>query len=397
MDQDARARDLTLELAARTKHAVHSPSTFMTDLLVQQQQYTCLSWLVHFDVLTRIPLPPASISYPELAGRCGVPEGTLKAVARMVMTMGFLCETAQQEVAHNPLSGPFVENRDLMTWLLQMVNHTVPFMRGYVEATERWGHSEKVTETAFNVARATDLSFFAYLKSHPDVEASFDAYMQSQSKVSDGARVEHLLDGFDWKSLREGALVVDCGGGSGTTSLVVARAFPTLRFVLQDQATPIENARRQMAKASREAAWDRFEVQVHDFFAPQPIVGADVYLLRMIIHDWPDAESAAILGRIARAMRPHSRLLIMDMVVPMPGTGPVLKEASLREKDLVMRQVFNAKERETADWHGLIRKVSPPMRIKDIKSPHRSQHSVIEVVLEGDGGQANGSLANGAE
>jgi 6-hydroxytryprostatin B O-methyltransferase len=30
--------------------------------------------------------------------------------------------------------------------------------------------------------------------------------------------------------------------------------------------------------------WERIERQEHDFFGPQPIVGADVYLLRMIIH-----------------------------------------------------------------------------------------------------------------
>jgi hypothetical protein len=49
-------------------------------------------------------------------------------------------------------------------------------------------------------------------------------------------------------------------------------------------------------------------------------------------------------------MGPESRTLIMDMVIPAPGSGPVnavtlVLEAALREQDLCMRQVFNARER----------------------------------------------------
>jgi 6-hydroxytryprostatin B O-methyltransferase len=391
---DSRSRDDILELATRAKQAVHSPSSFMTELLVQQQQYACLHWLCHFDVLTRIPLPPSSISYHELAKVAGVPESALRSATRMVMTMGFLCETSEGKVSHNALSAPFVENPHLMTWMLHMVNHTVPFSRAFVKATEKYGDSEKTTETAFNVAFETDLAYFPYLKSRPDLEAEFDTYMQSQSKVHGGARVDHLLQGFDWSSLGEGSLVVDVGGGSGTSSLVVARAFKTLRFVVQDQATPIGNARNQKAKTPDDEAWQRIELQEHDFFGPQPVIGADIYLLRMIIHDWPDEKAVQILQQLAKAMKPESRILIMDMVVPAPGSGPILAEAALREKDLCMRQVFNAKERETGDWHNLVQKVDPPLRIKAIKRPDGSQHSVVEVALlprESNGGLWNGT------
>ncbi|KAI5855065.1 S-adenosyl-L-methionine-dependent methyltransferase [Durotheca rogersii] len=390
---DARARDDILELATRAKQAVHSPSSFMTELLVQQQQYACLNWLCRFDVLRRIPLPPSSVSYRDLARACDVPEDSLRAATRMVMTTGFLRETASGEAAHNALSAAFVENADLMTWMLHMVNHTVPFMNGFAAATEKFGDSLQTNETAFNVAFDTDLAYFPYLKSRPDLEREFDAYMQSQSKVHGGARVEHLLDGFDWAALPEDALVVDVGGGSGSTSLAVAREFEGLRFVVQDQATPIEGARRRKAAAAAEdPAWQRIELQEHDFFGPQPVAGAAVYLLRMIIHDWPDAKAAQILGQLARAMSPASRLLIMDMVIPAPGSGPILAEAALREKDLCMRQVFNAKERETGDWHSLVAQVDPPLRIRAIKRPDGCQHSVIEVALARDGhaGATNG-------
>ncbi|RYP12601.1 hypothetical protein DL765_007232 [Monosporascus sp. GIB2] len=381
---DPRSRDEILELATRAKHAVHSPSTFMTELLVQQQQYTCIHWLCHFNILSHIPVAPSSLSYYELAQVSGVPEGALRSATRMVMTMGFLCETADGKVSHNALSAPFVENNHLMTWLLHMVNHTVPFSRAFIRATEKYGDSEKINETAFNIAFDTDLPYFPYLKSRPDLEAEFDSYMQSQSKVHHGAKVEHLLGGFDWGSLREGSQVVDVGGGSGGASLVVARVFKTLRFVVQDQATLIDHARNQKAKAADDEVWQRIELQGHDFFDPQPVIGTDVYLLRMIIHDWPDEKAVRILQQLAKAMKPGSRILIMDMVIPAPGSGPILVEAALRENDLCMRQVFNAKERETGDWHRLIQRVDPPLRIRAIKRPAGSQHSVVEVELDRD-------------
>ncbi|KAK3307257.1 O-methyltransferase-domain-containing protein [Chaetomium strumarium] len=384
----SQSQETILELATKAKQAVHSPGSFMTELLVQQQQYSCLEWLCHFGVLKRIPLGSSSIAYHELAKLCAVPEGTLRAVTRMVMTMGFLCETPGGDVSHNALSAPFVENDHLMTWMLHMVNHTVPFMRGFVEATERWGGSERTDETAFNVAFGTDLAYFPYLKSRPDLEREFDSYMQSQSQVSGGAKVEHLLNGFEWGSLRDGALVVDVGGGSGSASRVVAQAYPALRFLVQDQATPIQSARARMANGAagngQDGVWERIELQEHDFFGPQPIAGADVYLLRMIIHDWPDEKATKILEQLSRAMGPESRILIMDMVIPAPGSGPVILEAALREKDLCMRQVFNARERETSDWYDLIRKVDPPLSIKAIRRPDGSQHSVIEVVPDLD-------------
>lgn len=40
---------------------------------------------------------------------------------------------------------------------------------------------------------------------------------------------------YDWKSLKKGDLVVDVGGGIGSTTLRLAQAFPELRFVVQDR------------------------------------------------------------------------------------------------------------------------------------------------------------------
>ena len=123
----------------------------------------------------------------------------------------------------------------------------------------------------------------------------------------------------------------------------------------------------------------RIEFIEHDFFTPQPVKDADVYLLRMIIHDWADEDAVRILKELTKVMKANSRIVIMDMVLPTPGTSSVIFEAALRQKDLTMRQALNAKEREVEDWYKLIRKVDEGLQIVAIRRPEGSQHSVIEI------------------
>jgi len=49
-----------------------------------------------------------------------------------------------------------------------------------------------------------------------------------------------LFPGFDWAGLAEGSLIVDVGGGIGSTSMALAKAFPYLRFCIQDRPKTVE-------------------------------------------------------------------------------------------------------------------------------------------------------------
>lgn len=46
--------------------------------------------------------------------------------------------------------------------------------------------------------------------------------------------------GFPWHKLPDGSVVVDVGGGIGSTSMLLANAFPHLRFVIQDRPPVVE-------------------------------------------------------------------------------------------------------------------------------------------------------------
>jgi hypothetical protein len=51
------------------------------------------------------------------------------------------------------------------------------------------------------------------------------------------------------------------------------------------------------------------------FFDPLP-AGADLYLLKSVLNDWPDRETVAILQRCAEAARPDGRVVVMGGVRP---------------------------------------------------------------------------------
>lgn len=380
----------------RIKQLTQQPSDFLTNILVQQQQYTCIEWLWNFKVLTEIPLQPGSISYVDVAAKLQILESTLRSVARMAMTADFLCETKDGRLAHTSLSAVFVEDDNLATWLSYLLHSSVPCMRAFTRATERWSDPTKGNETAYSLAMNTDLSFFDHLKANTDLSAEFGKYMKSQSTVHTGASVHHLLKGLDWAALGEAKIVdvsdvfpiffeilasfntAQVGGNSGSASLALAKRFPNLRFVVQDLREPIHSARAQAESLPTDVA-GRIEFFEHDFFTPQPVQDADVYLLRMIIHDWADADAVRILKALTEVMKKGSRIVIMDMVLPKPGTDSQTFEAALRQKDLMMRQVLNAREREVEDWHALIRKVDEKLHIVAIRRPEGSQHSIIEI------------------
>jgi predicted protein tyrosine phosphatase len=82
-----------------------------------------------------------------------------------------------------------------------------------------------------------------------------------------------------------------------------------MRCIIQDIA-----AQASYFKAPEDIT-DRLEYQVHDIFTPQK-VQADLYVLRTVLHVFGDDEkAAAILKNILPAMKPTSRILLVDTVL----------------------------------------------------------------------------------
>lgn len=165
---------------------------------------------------------------------------------------------------------------------------------------------------------------------------------------------------------------------------MLAKTFPHLNLVVQDLPENVESGRKAAAKSLAPENASRVTFQAHDFMQPEPVQGADVYYLRMILHDWPDTEAVNILRNIIAAMsKPNSRLLIMDTVLPVPGSVPVSVERLVRVRDLTMMQAFNSKERELEDWMSLFAATDERLRLVNVVQPFGSDMSVLELALDG--------------
>ncbi|KAJ7863601.1 O-methyltransferase [Mycena olivaceomarginata] len=170
------------------------------------------------------------------------------------------------------------------------------------------------SKLAFNIAFGTTESLYTWMQ-EPQNRLPADRF----SVAMTGAEpAENILQGFDWSKLPSGGRVVDVGGGIGHVSLMIAKRYPHLRAVNQDLGQAIEISKAHWKETFPEHLEKGLaEFQVHDFFAPQLVKDAAVFLLRGILHNWQDAQAVVILRSLRSAALPSTRLVIGERILPL--------------------------------------------------------------------------------
>jgi precorrin-6B methylase 2 len=143
--------------------------------------------------------------------------------------------------------------------------------------------------------------FFDDLEAHPRLAQAFDAMMGPAGHGTPSAAID-LAGG--WEPVR---WVVDVGGGTGALLAEVLRAHPPVHGTLVDRPATVARSSEVFEAAG---VAERVTLAGQSFFEPLP-AGADLYLLRKVINDWPDAEAQAILKRCAEAARPAGRVVVI--------------------------------------------------------------------------------------
>jgi predicted PhzF superfamily epimerase YddE/YHI9 len=148
------------------------------------------------------------------------------------------------------------------------------------------------------------LPFWEDLAAHPDVAASFDALMGPAGHGTPDADIP-VTGG--WESVRT---VVDVGGGTGTMLAEILRTHPHIHGILVDFPGTVARSGETFQTAG---VADRVTTVGQSFFDPLP-AGADLYLLKKVLNDWPDRETVAILRRCAEAAGPSGRVVVLGGV-----------------------------------------------------------------------------------
>jgi hypothetical protein len=181
---------------------------------------------------------------------------------------------------------------------------------------------------------------FEYLASHPEQAATFDAAMTSVH----GRETQPMIAAYDFSQAK---VVADIGGGNGSVISEVLRQNPHVEGMLYDLAHVVERARPNLEKAGLAA---RCRTIAGDFFKEIP-PGADVYLFRHIIHDWADDECVTILANCRRAMKPTSRVVLAETIVPAGNDFAFVKWL-----DLNMLVIPEGRERTEAQYRELFQR-----------------------------------------
>lgn len=147
-------------------------------------------------------------------------------------------------------------------------------------------------------------TLWEYLAQRPDRSALFD---QSMSDGHDDDIEPIVAAANSGDALH----VVDVGGGNGRLLQRLLRLQPTWTGTLFDRPDVVLRAGEDPAMHS---LGERCRLVGGDFFREVP-PGADLYLLRHVLHDWNDEQCREILVCCRRAMGPAAKLLVMEALL----------------------------------------------------------------------------------
>lgn len=202
-----------------------------------------------------------------------------------------------------------------------------------------WGeleHTVRTGEPAFQKALGTD-SVFVHYDRNPEEGERFHRSMGSMTR----AFISKLEDAYDFTPY---ATIADIGGGHGLLLGSVLKLAPQATGILFDQPDAVAGATDQLRELGVEGRVTRVG---GDFFQAVP-GGADLYMMKHILHDWSDEQCKLILDNLRAVISPSARLLVMDCVLPEP---PGVNESVLM--DLNMLVMTPGRERRESEFASL--------------------------------------------
>jgi hypothetical protein len=227
-----------------------------------------------------------------------------------------------------------------------------------------WAHlleSVKTGTAGFPLAFGTEM--FDYLGQDIEAGKIFNQAMTDYSALSSCA----VLLSYDFSGTRS---LVDVGGGCGRLLTSILHMYPSIQGTLFDTPSVVAAAQEELESDSCRVRCTLVSGSFLDFVPS----GADTYLMSSVIHDWDDEHAITILENCRRSMRRHSRLVVLEFVVP---DGEQASFSTLL--DLNMLVMNGGCERTAKDFRELFTAAGLKMtRIVPTMSPL----SVLEAVVD---------------
>ncbi len=275
----------------------------------------CTPWCIHVVVTLRIAehLDAGITQIDELAAAASADAGSLSRVLRHLVGRGVFEEPAPGRFVLNALARQLLDSSVRLGFDLDGFGGRMAYAWGSLLGAVRTG--KPAYHTVFG------RPFWEDLQAHSKIAESFDALM---GPAGHGAPDPDVLIDGGWDSVRT---VVDVGGSTGSTPGGCRFAPRPTRCRRYSCRSACDGGSLREGLSSGRIGFDRVTVVGQSFFDPLP-AGADLYLLKNVLGDWPDHEAMAILTRCAarqhvsiRSRRPAQRRVARRGNTTVPGAA----------------------------------------------------------------------------
>jgi hypothetical protein len=239
-------------------------------------------------------------SAEELATQIGADPRALYRLMRATACVGVLSEGADGKFSETPLSAVLRSNAN-------------PSLRAFAMMHGRdwhglgWSHLDYCVRTGKQALdKIYGMPIFQFFVKHPEEGQLFQQSMSDLSMI-DGPAVAEAY------SFGEIQSIVDVGGGHGLLLATILARNAHMKGTLYDMPHVVAGAKG----GPLTPVMERCTLASGDMFTSVP-AGADAYIMKHIIHDWPDEGCINILKACRKGVNPGGKLLVVDHVIQ-PG------------------------------------------------------------------------------
>jgi O-methyltransferase/methyltransferase family protein len=279
------------------------------------------------DALQAGPLP-----IEELATRVGADADALSRLLRALISHGIFRRRPDGRYELNALADTL--RRDAPVSMAAAAR-----FYGSTEQRERWSLLADAIRTGKSVVpvmHGTD--GFGYFAADPEHADLFDQTMTSVSRLADAT----VVAGYDFGAF---STVIDVGGGRGPLLSAILASAPHTRGILYDLPSVVAAAGPVLGS---HGVSHRVKTLAGSFFDEIP-AGGDAYVLKNVIHDWPDEDALRILRTLRAATGVEATVLLVEFVIPAHD-----REFPGKWVDLEMLLNLGARERSAEEYRSLL-------------------------------------------
>jgi len=178
-----------------------------------------------------------------------------------------------------------------------------------------WKHLSRIIkdgqQNAFNSEYGNNI--FEYAGNNSEYSKIFNYAMSSYSAMHTAMVIEALA-GYDFSNISN---ICEIGGGQGHLLSHLLSKYNHLNGTILELEPVVNN--QDSSWPNKMGLQDRCKYIKGNMFEHVP--SADLYIMKMILHDWNDDECIKILSKIHKSASDKSKILIVEHIVPDPITS----------------------------------------------------------------------------